>query len=210
MTTTRWITGGNARFCGDCLAQGAVGSFGPRCRHRNGVDPDQLCRRAPDVTVVAVDLAEHMLHLARTNVVRAGLQDRVKIEKIDAKAMPYPTGTFGTVLSNSIIHHIPDPRFVLSEMGRLTASGGLIFVRDLARPASDAEVDRLVALYGGEPPEIADHRASFENQRELFRASLKAALTVDEVAALAKETGIAPDSVRMTSDRHWTLAFRKP
>ena len=36
------------------------------------------------------------------------------------------------------------------------------------------------------------------------------ALTVAEVAEMARDAGMAPGAVRMTSDRHWTLAFRKP
>jgi hypothetical protein len=33
---------------------------------------------------------------------------------------------------------------------------------------------------------------------------------VEEVAELVAPFGIAPSSVRMTSDRHWTLACVKP
>jgi hypothetical protein len=49
-----------------------------------------------------------------------------------------------------------------------------------------------------------------ERQRALFDASLRAALTVDEVRALVGPLGIAPAAVQATSDRHWTLACTKP
>ena len=52
--------------------------------------------------------------------------------------------------------------------------------------------------------------ASFENQRALFRASLCAALTVAEIAALVAPLGIPGSAVTMTSDRHWTIAHEKP
>jgi ubiquinone/menaquinone biosynthesis C-methylase UbiE len=200
----------NARFCEDLLALGSVGPAVLDVGTGTALIPIELCGRADAVHVVAIDLAEHMLALAKQNVARAGLQDRVMLERVDAKRMPYAAGSFGTIVSNSIIHHIPEPRDVLAEIHRVTASGGRVFIRDLARPSSDAEVDRLVALYGGEPPADAKQQATFEHQRELFRASLKAALTVEEIAALARETGMAADAVRRTSDRHWTLAYRKP
>jgi ubiquinone/menaquinone biosynthesis C-methylase UbiE len=214
----------NVRFCEDLMSNGEIGfadSSGKRSASPIGASvldvgtgtaliPIELCRRLSNVHVVAVDLAEHMLALAKKNVARAGLQDRVMLEKVDAKSMPYENESFATTVSNSIVHHIPDPRAVLSEMNRVTMHGGLIFIRDLARPESDTEVDRLVTLYGGEPPADPSQKESFENQRELFRASIKTALTIDEVAAMAKECGMASDAVRMTSDRHWTLAFRKP
>lgn len=200
----------NQRFCEDLLALRSplpspvldVGTGTARI-------PIELCARARDVEVVAIDLAEHMLSLGRENVARAGLATRVRLERVDAKAMPYADGAFGATVSNSIVHHIPDPRAVLAEMWRVTAKGGLLFVRDLARPADVAEVDRLVALYGGVAPADPRQLASFEHQRALFRASLCAALTVDEVAAMIAPLGIASSAVRMTSDRHWTLACER-
>lgn len=199
----------NVRFCEDLLAEGSVGSRVLDVGTGTALIPIELCNRAPGVQVVAIDLAEHMLALGEKNVARAGLSDRVRLEKVDAKAMPYPSGSFTSTISNSIIHHIPEPRAVFAEMLRVTASGGLVFVRDLARPATEAEVDRLVRLYGGEPPLDSKNLASFEHQRALFRASLMAAFTIDEVAALAHDVGMSADAVRLTSDRHWTLAFRK-
>ena len=200
----------NARFCEDLLAEGAVGPAVLDIGTGTALIPIELCRRSPDVRVVAIDLAEHMLAIAARNVTEARLQDRVMLERADAKGLPYPTGAFQTVLSNSIIHHIPDPDETLAEIHRVTARGGLVFVRDLLRPADEAELDRLVALYEGTPPDEPRARASWENQRALLRASLHAALTVEEVAAAARNAGMTGDVVRRTSDRHWTLAFRKP
>lgn len=201
----------NAKFCGDLLALRAdlpspildVGTG-------TALIPIELCRRAPAIDVVAIDLAEHMLDLGKQNIQRAGLDGRVRLEKIDAKAMPYADGQFGATISNSIVHHIPDPRAVFSEMWRVTGKGGVLFVRDLSRPDSRADVDRLVALYGGDPPGDPSKKESYERQKGLFHASLCAALTVREVAELVAALGIPAEAVRATSDRHWTLAFVKP
>lgn len=201
----------NARFCADLLAVRAdlpspvldVGTG-------TALIPIELCKRAPNVAVVAIDLADHMLALGKRNVDRAGLATRIKLEKTDAKAMPYPDGAFGATVSNSIVHHIPDPRAVLSEMWRVTASGGVLFVRDLSRPHTAEEVDRLVEVYGGDPPADATKRDSHARQKALFHASLCAALTVSEVAAIVAAFGIPHHAVRSTSDRHWTLAYVKP
>jgi len=124
--------------------------------------------------------------------------------------MAYADGAFGVTMSNSIVHHIPDPSAVMKEMWRVTASGGLLFVRDLARPATNEDVTRLVDLYGGDPPGDPTKRESYARQRGLFDASLRAALALDEVCALVAPFGIPNEAVRMTSDRHWTLAYVKP
>ncbi len=224
----------NTRFCDDFLwfaNQGGRRALGAQAVRiidfgtGTALIPIELCRRAAGFTVVAIDLAEHMLALAERHVKRAGFGERVLLERVDAKGTPYADGAFGATVSNSIVHHIPEPARCLAEMWRVTAKNGLLFVRDLHRPESDAEVDRLVALYTGDPPgaapghppgaaggePLADpaHVESFENQRALFRASLCAALTVAEVAALVAPLGVPASAVTMTSDRHWTLAFER-
>jgi ubiquinone/menaquinone biosynthesis C-methylase UbiE len=201
----------NAKFCADLLATrpgltGNVLDVGTG----TALIPIELCKHVPGVDVVAIDLADRMLDLGRKNVARAGMADRIRLEKVDAKAMPYADGEFGATVSNSIVHHIPDPRAALAEMWRVTAKGGVLFVRDLSRPHEMKEVDRLVELYGGEPPADPSKHGSYGRQRALFHASLCAALTVSEVAAIVAAFGIPHDAVRATSDRHWTLAYVKP
>jgi SAM-dependent methyltransferase len=111
--------------------------------------------------------------------------------------LAYPTGAFAAVVSNSIIHHIPDPFDCFSEMVRVCRSSGVIFVRDLIRPATEAELHHLVSLYAG--------NANL-HQRQLFADSLRAALTLAEVQSLVVQLGFESDTVSQTSDRHWTWA----
>jgi ubiquinone/menaquinone biosynthesis C-methylase UbiE len=210
----------NARFCDDFLAFARTRGRDPRTLVApprvidfgtgTALIPIELCGRADGFTVVAIDLAEHMLALARENVKRAGLSNRILLERVDAKGTPYDDGAFGATLSNSIVHHIPEPARALAEMWRVTAKGGLLFVRDLHRPGGDAEVGRLVELHAGASPSDPELAPSFDRQRELLRASLRAALTVSEIATIVAPLGIPASAVRITSDRHWTLACEKP
>lgn len=157
--------------------------------------PIELCRNHPTCRVVAVDLAEHMLALGRLNVARAGFAERITLEKIDAKSLPYADGTFAAVMSNSIVHHIPEPLTVLREMVRVVRPGGTLFVRDLLRPVDDAQVRHLVATHAA---------GADAYQQGLFEASLRAALTLTGMRELVERLGFPPDGVRQTSDRHWT------
>jgi SAM-dependent methyltransferase len=210
----------NTRFCDDFLQFATFGgrpALGRIASPRvvdfgtgTALIPIALAARASGFTIVGIDLSEHMLTLGRSNVSRAGLDARVSLARVDAKGTAFEDGAFGATISNSIIHHIPEPALCFAEMWRVTAKGGLLFVRDLHRPNDDEEVDRLVALYGGEPPADPSRTASFENQRALFRASLCAALTVREIAAMVAPLGVPASAVKITSDRHWTLACEKP
>ena len=83
------------------------------CRQCRALAPPNGPLLWDSLAITAIDLADHMLALAQRNVESAGFADRIAIEKADAKQLPYPDGHFGAVISNSIIHHIPDPRDLL-------------------------------------------------------------------------------------------------
>lgn len=160
--------------------------------------PIELCGRQFTGHVVAIDLAEEMLKLANLNIARAGLANQIQAALIDAKRMPYLKNEFDAVISNSIVHHIPEPNAALTEMARVLDHGGMLFVRDLLRPESVAAVDRLVTTYAG--------RENAHSQM-LFRDSLHAALSLEEVRDLASRCDMPVTAVSQTSDRHWTLAW---
>src|SRR5262249_47690274 len=132
--------------------------------------PIELCRREPRARVIAIDLAEHMLAVGRENVRRAGLEDRLELRQVDAKGLPFADGAFGALISNSIVHHIPEPGAVLAEMVRVVAPDGILFVRDLLRPDEDATVRHLVETHAA---------GANAHQRKMFEDSLRAALTAD-------------------------------
>ena len=160
--------------------------------------PVELCQREPTCRVMAVDAAVSMLELARYNV---GSTDRIQLAKVDAKQLGYEDGMFDTVMSNSIIHHIPEPLAVLAEAVRVTKPGGMLFFRDLLRPEDMATLQQLVDIYAA--------RAN-EHQRKMFGESLHAALTLEEIRDLVASLGFEREGVRATSDRHWTWVAAKP
>jgi ubiquinone/menaquinone biosynthesis C-methylase UbiE len=161
--------------------------------------PIELCRRAPTALLTAIDLAEEMLKIGRENVRRAGLASRLGLERVDAKKMPFGVRSFASVISNSIIHHIPEPAAVVAEMARVLRKGGCLFVRDLLRPVDEPTLARLVNNYAG---------SANDHQRAMFGESLRAALTLDEIRALVAAHGFEPISVQQTTDRHWTWQAR--
>lgn len=163
--------------------------------------PIELCQRHPHAQVVAIDLAAHMLRVGQQNVDRAGLAGRIQLQLCDAKRMPFAAARFDAVISNSIIHHIPEPFGVFAEMARVVKPGGVLFVRDLLRPRDEAALAYFVRTYAGD---------ANAHQQKMFAESLHAALTLDEVRAMVTQLGYAADAVQATSDRHWTFAARRP
>ena len=125
--------------------------------------PIELARQSVAAEITAIDLAEHMLALGRANVRQAGFADRIRLQRCDAKDLPFPSVSFAAVISNSIVHHIPEPMAVLAEMARVLRPGCLLFVRDLLRPADEATRTALVKLHAA---------GANEHQTKMFADSL--------------------------------------
>lgn len=159
--------------------------------------PVELCKHHSGCRVMAVDMAVSMLDLAVYNVAAAGLEDRIQIKQADAKQLGFQDQMFDAVISNSIIHHIPEPFDCLREMQRVTRAGGLLFVRDLMRPQNRESLSQLVETYTGDETEYS---------QKLFADSLHAALSLNEIRAMVQQLGFDPHTVNATSDRHWTWA----
>lgn len=163
--------------------------------------PITLADRIPQCRIMGADASIAMLDVAKINIDIAGLLDRVQLTRLDAKQTDYEDGFFTGVMSNTIIHHIPEPLAVLQESVRLTAAGGWLFFRDLVRPESDEQLEQFVATYCGEEPEFA---------QKMFGESLHAALSLSEIREMVASLGFDSETVHLTSDRHWTWGARKP
>ena len=190
----------NDVFVTDLLASGEIAGEVLDLGTGTAQIPVALCQRHETCQVMAVDLAVHMLDLARYQIEVNGLVERIMLDHIDAKSLPYDSDRFDVVMSNSIVHHIPEPAGVLAESIRVVRSGGQLFFRDLLRPESDELVQQLVDTYAGD---ANDH------QRQMFDDSLRAALSLEEIQNLIGELGYNPEQVQATSDRHWTWSTTK-
>lgn len=162
--------------------------------------PIELVARSEGSRAVAIDAARHMLRAGAEHLKRTGTGERVRLVLTDAKRLPFPDASFDAVLSNSIVHHIPDPVPCFAEIARVLRPGGALLLRDLHRPDDVAELDHLVATYATD----CDDR-----QRGLFRDSLHASFTVAEVGEMLARAGLPGLEVTKSSDRHWTAQRAK-
>lgn len=161
--------------------------------------PVTLCQMATDSTiqVTAIDLAQSMLDLAIVNVTTANLAQKIVLELVDAKNLPYPDHAFDMIISNSIVHHLPDPLPFFREAMRVLKPEGGILIRDLMRPKTIGELEELVSKIGGDYNKY---------QKDLFYNSLHAAFTLEEVEQMLTECQYQEVKIYPSSDRHWTIA----
>lgn len=157
--------------------------------------PILICQQRPQWHITGIDMAKSMLEIGRKNVDKAGLQQHITLELADAKRLPYRDEQFDMVISNSLIHHLPEPLPFFQEIKRILNPDGAILLRDLIRPESAEIINNLVESIGEEYD---------EHQKKLFRDSLYAAFTLDEVKGLIQQAGLPDVNVYQSSDRHWT------
>ncbi len=161
--------------------------------------PLLLVERLSDVTVVGIDMSQHMLNQAERRRAQSPHGARVEFRLADAKGLPFQRESFDVVASNTILHHISDPRQFLSEAWRVLRPGGAFLIRDLFRPPTPERASELVRTHAGQGTPA---------QQELLLASLHAALEPEELRAFAREAGLVDVNLTIDSDRHMSLEAR--
>jgi ubiquinone/menaquinone biosynthesis C-methylase UbiE len=90
-----------------------------------------LTHYPPDVALTGVDLSPAMLAIARRRADELGR--RVDLRTGDAQAMPFPDGSFDTVVCTFSLCAIPDVQRGIGEMVRVLRPGGLLLLADHVR-----------------------------------------------------------------------------
>lgn len=161
--------------------------------------PIRLAGRCPELRITALDASEAMLQHARSAVREAKLDARIElVHGRLPEALPTDR-PFDAVISNSLLHHLPDGATLWRCIRRAAAPGAMVWVVDLYRPPDDGTVEQLVAAHAGGEPAIL--------QRD-FRASLHAAFRPEEIRAQLEAEGLAGLRVERLSDRHVAVSGR--
>jgi ubiquinone/menaquinone biosynthesis C-methylase UbiE len=139
------------------------------------------------VRLTGIDLSPAMLAIARGQA--SHLDHPVELREADAHALPFPTGSFDTVVCTFSLCAIPDDRRALAEMHRVLRPGGRLLLADHIAGSTwpVRAVQRLLEVFtiptGGEHflrrPSLQLRAQGFEiEQRERFKLGI-----VERVAA---------------------------
>ncbi|MCG9128879.1 methyltransferase domain-containing protein [Candidatus Poribacteria bacterium] len=158
--------------------------------------PIILAKTCPNIQITAIDLSEEMLKIAEQHVIDAGLHDRITLQLVDAKDLPFPDKSFDGLISNSIVHHIHDSLRALIDMGRVVKPNGLVLIRDLIRPETISDAQGFVDKYAADDTPY---------QQKLYYDSFLAAFTISEVNEMLIQMNIPGATVEQSTDRHWSI-----
>lgn len=158
-------------------------------------------RLMPGWEITALDAGPNMLAQARRNLAQApaALRARVHLQQAHLPAHAL-TQRFAVIISNSLLHHLPDPAVLWQSVRELADAGAMLQIMDLFRPHSAQQLEQLVATYAGDAPDLL---------QQDFRNSLRAAYTVAEIREQLLAAGLGHLQVATISDRHVEISGRR-
>jgi Methylase involved in ubiquinone/menaquinone biosynthesis len=158
--------------------------------------PVRFARTLPGFTITAVDGSEPMIALAKQAAKQAGVEERVHPRCARLPMLPLPLQSFDAIVSNSLLHHMPDPHLFWNEVVRLGKPGAAVLIMDLFRPESPERAHEIVEQYSGDEAPVL---------KEDFFNSLCAAFTLREIRYQIRARGLGGLVCELASDRHWIV-----
>ena len=159
-----------------------------------------FARAYPGCRIDGLDGAEAMLSFGRAALTAdAALKSRVSLICDRLPSGRLAEGGYDAILSNSLLHHLHQPRALWDTVRHCGRPSALVMIMDLFRPDSPAEVDRLVEAYAAQEHAVL--------QRD-FRNSLYAAFTPDEIRVQLDDAGLQALRLSVVSDRHVAVSGR--
>ncbi len=157
--------------------------------------PIRFAKLYPACQVIGVDASAPMIQLGEQVVKQAGLADRVMLrcERYEEVA---GARIVDAVISNSLLHHLPNPLQFWQKIRQLVRPGAPVLVMDLLRPESPEAALAIVDRYAAGAPEIL---------RRDFYHSLLAAFTEDEVTTQLARMNLTRLLLDIPDDRHWVV-----
>lgn len=157
--------------------------------------PIRFAKLYPACQVVGIDASEPMIHLGQQAVQQAGLTDRVTLRCERYEEIP-GARIADAVISNSLLHHLPNPVQFWQKIRQLVRSGAPVLVMDLLRPESPEAARAIVDQYAADEPDIL---------RRDFYNSLLAAFTEDEIGSQLARMNLTRLLIDVPDDRHWVV-----
>ncbi|KAA3629206.1 MAG: class I SAM-dependent methyltransferase [Proteobacteria bacterium] len=159
----------------------------------------RFARAIPECRIDGVDGAAAMLRFGEQRVQDSGLGGRIRLIEGYLPGATLPRERYEVLISNSLLHHLPDPQTLWSTVNRHAAAGAIVFIMDLMRPASRERAQALVDHYTAGEPEVL---------RRDFYHSLLAAFTPAEVQTQLTAASLGQLELEVINDRHLIVSGR--
>ena len=157
--------------------------------------PIRFAKFYPACQVIGIDASTPMIQLGEQAVKEAGLSDRITLRCDRYEEVP-GARIADAVISNSLLHHLPNPLQFWQKIRQLVRPGAPVLVMDLLRPDSPEAAQAIVDQYAANEPDIL---------RRDFYNSLLAAFTEDEIGSQLARMNLTRLLIDVPGDRHWVV-----
>lgn len=162
-----------------------------------GTGPGQILGKLavhlPGWLIIGVDRSPNMIREAiAARRAQGKIAARVGFMVADANRLPFADGTFDLVLCNSVLHHFVNPGAILGEIARVAQANAAILVRDISRPSRIA--------YPFHSRWFGRHYSG--TMYNLYRASLRSAYTIREIAEILRQSPLGNAHVFRSGSTH--------
>jgi trans-aconitate methyltransferase len=153
----------------------------------------KFAKAFPNARIDAVDGSGEMLNFAK-DILGGKPELHGRIKFIDSMIQDFSsTRQYDLIISNSLLHHLPDPLVLWKKIKELASIETYIFIMDLLRPDTVEEAQRLRGMYVKDEPPVL--------QKDFYN-SLLAAFEVDEVREQLVKEDLSNLEVLQVTDRH--------
>ena len=157
----------------------------------------RLTELFPQARVIGIDGAEAMLAVARQRAEQLKIEVSFLCQNLQEVLEGPLLGQADLIVSNSLLHHLHQPDLLWRVTEALAAPGCRTFHRDLRRPQSAAEIQKLLRQHLPSAPEVLQHD---------FAASLAAAFEPQEVTSELHRLGFNQWTVSAEGDRYLVVS----
>lgn len=161
----------------------------------------RFATRYPQCSAVGVDGAGAMLRFGNERLADDPAGGRVRFVEGLVPGVSLPRARYDAVISNSLLHHLHEPRGLWDTVIERAAAAAPVLVMDLRRPPDAQAARDLVDRYAADAPAVL--RTDFYN-------SLLAAFELDEVRDQLASVGLGRFEVAAVSDRHLAVWGHAP
>ncbi len=93
----------------------------------------EIAKAFPEAEIIAVDLSEPLLEIAKRDAEKNKVSDRITFQPGDVHNLSFDTASFDLVINTFLLHIVEHPIDMLNELDRVTKPNGHIIVLDLCR-----------------------------------------------------------------------------
>ena len=162
----------------------------------------ELAYGCPEAEIVATDINEEMLHVAKRRT--ASLRERMQLRQADAQALPFGDGEFDLVVCQFGIMYTPDKVQANAEARRVLRDGGryllVVWDRLERNPAAQGVHEAVAALFPDDPPQFLARTPFGYSDPARIEHDLLAAGFTDigfETVALESLAGAGPEDASL-------------